>query len=96
MSGIEIGIHVYRIVSLSPERSRFEIHSTLTDTIIVYPRHSILSLTYNEVGGQIELLLVNGSAVVIPIPIKSLGGERDTRCIPKLKKLFSELADMIS
>lgn len=96
MSGIELGTQVYRIVTLGPERARLEIHSTLSDTIIAYPRHSILSLTYNEVGGQIELLLVNGSAVVIPIPIKSLGGERDTRSLPKLKRLFGELADMIS
>lgn len=96
MSGIELGNHVYRIVTLGPERARLEIHSTLSDTIIAYPRHSILSLTYNEAGGQIDIMLINGFSVVIPIPFKSLGGERDMRSLPKLKRLFSELADMIS
>jgi len=94
MSGIELGIHVYRIVTLGPERARLEIHSTLSDTIIAYPRHSILSLTYNEAG--VDVMLVNGHVIVIPIPPKTLGGERDMRSLPKLKRLFSELADMIS
>ena len=94
MAGIELGTNVYRIVG-SSERARLEIHSTIVDLVHVVPRHGILSLTYNEPVAQIDVTLLNGTMIPITIPPKSLGGERDTRSIPKLKKLFVELSDMI-
>lgn len=94
MAGIEIGTNVYRIVG-TPERARLEIHSSIVDIVHVFPRHGILSLTYNEPAAQIEITLLNGVMIPIIIPPKSIGGERDMRSIPKLKKLFVELSDMI-
>ena len=94
MAGIELGTNVYRIVG-TPERARLEIHSSIVDLVHVVPKNSILLLTYNEPAAQIDITLLNGTLIPITIPPKSLGGERDTRSIPKLKKLFVELSDMI-
>ena len=95
MSGIELGMNAYRIVAVSPERARLEIHSLLEDIIYVHPRHSFLSLIYNEKNGEIEIKFINGTDLMIMIPVKP-SGERDTRSMPKLKRLFTELSDMIS
>lgn len=89
MAGIELGTNVYRIVGDS-ERARLEIHSTIVDVIHVFPRHGILSLTYNEPAAQIDVTLLNGTIIPITIPPKSSGA------MAKLKKLFIELSDMIS
>lgn len=89
MAGIELGTNVYRIVGDS-ERARLEIHSTIIDVIHVFPRHGILSLTYNEPAAQIDITLLNGAMIPITIPPKSSGA------MAKLKKLFIELSDMIS
>jgi hypothetical protein len=89
MAGIELGTNVYRIVMMTPERARLEIHSSIVDLVHVVPRHSILSLTYNEPAAQIDITLLNGTMIPITIPPKSTGA------MAKLKKLFVELSDMI-
>jgi hypothetical protein len=95
MSGIDLGLKTYRIVVGSEGRSRFEIHCMLTGLVQVYPRHSILTLTYKE-EQSINVMLINGTTINIDIPTKPNTSELDMRCSPKLKKLFNEMSDLLS
>jgi len=95
MSGIDLGLKTYRIVVGSEGRSRFEIHCMLTGLVQVYPRHSILSLTYKE-ESSIVMTLINGTTININLPTKPNTTELDVRSSPKLKKLFVELSDLLS
>jgi hypothetical protein len=74
---------------MTPELGRLDIHSSIVDIVHVVPKHSILSLTYNEPAAQIDITLLNGTLIPITIPPKSSG------TMAKLKKLFVELSDMI-
>jgi hypothetical protein len=95
MSGIDLGAKTYRIIIGSEGRARFEIHCMLTGTVQVYPRHSILFLSYKE-ENSILLTLINGTTVSIYLPTKPNTSELDVRSSPKLKKLYSELSDLLS
>ena len=95
MSGIDLGLKTYRIVVGSEGRSRFEIHCMLSGTVQVYPRHSILSLSYKE-DVSILMTLITGTTVSICLPTKPNTSDFDLRCSPKLKKLFVEMSDLLS
>jgi hypothetical protein len=94
MAGIDIGLSTYRIVVGSEGRARLEIHSPLGGPLQVYPRHSILSLTYRE-DTSIVITLINGSTISVTLPTKVNSEDVDTRFVPKLRKLFVELSDLL-
>jgi len=95
MSGIDLGTKTYRIVVGAEGRARLEIHCMLTGIVHVYPRHSILFLSYKE-EHSIVATLINGTTFSIYLPIKPNTSDMDLRSSPKLKKLFVELSDLLS
>jgi len=84
----DLGSYTYSIVG-----HRLEIRLSNSSITTVYPRHSILSVTYIE-GSRISLKLVDGSAVEIMIPFKGTSDEPDLRFTGKMRKIYTEICDL--